>query len=175
MSDMVLQRAGARYAEPKRALLLAGARSVSVGESITVGDVTLRVELIVGGDDETAALLREATRLADLGEWDAAIDALTAAKARMIDSPVHYPGETWCKLALYLSRAGRFEESMAEFDWLLADLPRRARKESYMDDPSRSFGRGTSKRSIYNQVIRNGKRVIAAKRAVALRRQQKAK
>ena len=66
---------------------------------------------------------------------DAALDYLTQAKARMIESPVHYPIETWCKLALYLSRAGRFEESLHEFDWLLADLPRRARKESFMDAP----------------------------------------
>lgn len=86
-------------------------------------------------DDEIAALLREATAHADTNEWDAALDYLTQAKARMIESPVHYPIETWCKLALYLSRAGRFEESLHEFDWLLADLPRRARKESFMDAP----------------------------------------
>lgn len=120
-------------------------------------------------DDETAALLRAATAHADANKWDAALDCLRQAKARMIESPVRYPIATWCKLALYLSRAGRFEESMREFDWLLADLPRRARKESFMDDPDVSFGK-TSKKTIYNAVMRNGKRGIDEKRRCALKR-----
>lgn len=126
-------------------------------------------------DDETAALLREATRLGDLGDWDAAVVALVAAKQSMIDSPVHYPIETWCKFGLYLARAGRFEESMAEFDWLLEDLPRRARKESFMDNPNVSFGKDTSKKSIFDSIVKNGKRGIKEKREVAKRREQKAK
>ncbi|MFA7269844.1 MAG: hypothetical protein WC073_10910 [Sterolibacterium sp.] len=125
-------------------------------------------------DDATSALLREATRLGDLGDWDAAVAALVAAKQSMIDSPVHYPIETWCKFGLYLSRAGRFEESMAEFDWLLQDLSRRARKESFMDDPNVFFGKSTSKKSVFNSIVRNGKRGVEEKRAVAKRREQKA-
>ena len=123
-------------------------------------------------DDETAALLRAATARADAQEWDAAINCLTQTKARMIESSVHYPIETWCKLALYLSRAGKFEESMREFDELLADLPRRAHKESFMDVPEVSFG-STRKKTIYNAIIRNGKRGVTEKRAVALRRMKR--
>jgi tetratricopeptide (TPR) repeat protein len=123
-------------------------------------------------DDETAALLRNATAHADVLDWDAALDCLRQAKKQMIESPAHYPVETWCKLALYLSRAGRFEESMREFDWLIADLPRRARRESFMDDPSVSFGK-TRKKTIYNGMIRHGKRGIEEKRAVAMRRMNK--
>lgn len=122
-------------------------------------------------DDETASLLRAATAHAEAKEWHAALDCLRQAKARMIESPIHYLIETWCKYALYLSRAGRREEAMREFDWLLADLPRSARKESFMDDPDVTMG--ASKRTIYNAVIRNGKRGIEEKRQVALRRMER--
>jgi hypothetical protein len=125
-------------------------------------------------DDETAALLRRSTQEADAGDWAAAIATLYTARHRMTESPVHYPVETWCKLPLYLSRAGRFEEADAAFDWLLADLPRRARKESFMDDGSISFGKGTSKKKVFNLVVKNTKRVVAEKRAVAQRRRDKA-
>lgn len=89
-------------------------------------------------------------------------------------SEVHYPDETWCKYPLYLSRAGRFQEAETEFDWLISDLPRRAHKESFMDNPDVFLGKGVSKKSIYNSIIRNGKRVIEEKRKVALRRKTKA-
>ncbi len=123
-------------------------------------------------DDETASLLRAATAHAEAREWHAALDCLRQAKARMIESPIHYPIETWCKLALYLSRAGRFEESMREFDWLLADLPRRARKESFMDSPEISTG-SKSKKTLYNAVMRHGERGIEEKRRIAIRRSEK--
>lgn len=134
----------------------------------------ISVELVHKPDTETAELLRQSTGQADAGDWDGAIATLRVAKARLIESHVHYPVETWCKLALYLSRAGRFEESMAEFDWLLADLPRRARKESFMDDPSVSFGRKMPKKSVYNAIVRNTRRIVEEKRAIAVRRQEKA-
>lgn len=123
-------------------------------------------------DDETAALLRTATAHAEAGDWDSALECLRQVKTRLMVSPVHYPAETWCKYPLYLSRAGRFEESMQEFDWLLGDLPRQARKNSFMDDPNISFGK-TPKKTIYNATIRNGKRVIEEKRQVAIRRREK--
>lgn len=125
-------------------------------------------------DDATAALLRLSTELADKDDWVGAIDTLIAARERMVDSCVHYPVETWCKLPLYLSRAGRFQEAEAAFDWLLADLPRRARKESFMDDPAVSFGKGAPKTKVFNLIVRNTKRVVDEKRAVVKRRLQKA-
>lgn len=61
---------------------------------------------------------------------------------------------------------------MKAFDWLLEDLPRRARKESFMDDPDVSFGKGKSKKSVYENIVRIGKRVIEENRKVALRRKK---
>ncbi|MBL8396163.1 MAG: hypothetical protein JNK99_15695 [Candidatus Accumulibacter sp.] len=135
---------------------------------------TFSIEVVVSHDEELAALMRLATQHADAKDWDAALATLYEAKARMIESLGHQTNEAWCKLPLYLSRAGRFAEAMAEFDWLLADAPRRARKESYLDDPSVSYGKGTTKQSMYRLNLRNIKRVVAQSRAVALRRQQKA-
>lgn len=137
--------------------------------------MAITIELVHNPDSDTGALLRQSTSQADAGDWNGAIETLRAAKARLIESHVHYPVEAWCKLALYLSRAGRFDESMAEFDWLLSDLPRRARKESFMDDDSVSFGKATSKKSVYNANVRNTRRIVEEKRAVALRRQRKSK
>lgn len=139
-------------------------------------EVTLKItsEVISNNDDTIPALMRLATQHAGTLNWEAAINALREAKALMIESPAHHTNESWCKLPLYLSRAGRFAEATVEFDWLLADAPRRARKESYLDDPSVSYGKGTTKQSIYRLNMRNTKRVVAESRAVALRRQQKA-
>lgn len=135
---------------------------------------TFAIELVVSHDEELAALMRLATQHAAAKNWDAALATMYEAKARMIESPSHQTNDAWCKLPLYLSRAGRFAEAMAEFDWLLADAPRRARKESYLDNPSVSFGKGTTKRSIYLRNMRNIKRVVDKSRAIAQRRQQKA-
>lgn len=91
----------------------------------------------------------------------------------MIGSPVHYPAETWCKYPRYLQEAGKFEEAMREFDWLIDDLPRRARKESFMDDPSvTGFGK-TSKQAVFNQIVRHGMKAIRAKRLQIEQREKK--
>lgn len=133
--------------------------------------VSISVELILGeGDAETAALLRESTALLASGREDEAIDCLYKARDRMMVSIVHYPHETWCKLPLYLSRIGRFDEAMAAFDWLINDIPRRARKESFMDNPTFSFGKDTPKKTVHNAIIKNLKRTVEAKRSVVLRR-----
>ena len=125
-------------------------------------------------DDETDALLREATALLEGGCHDQAIESLYRARDRMMVSVVHYPDQTWCKLPLYLARVGRFDESMLAFDWLIDDLPRRARKESFMDDQSVSFGKGTSKKSVYSSIVKHGKVAIERNREVANRRREKA-
>jgi hypothetical protein len=131
------------------------------------------IELVINHDDETDALLRLSTQQADASDWDAAIATLYAARDRMVESWTHYPPETWCKLPLYLSRAGRFDEADSAFDWLLADLERRARKESFMDDPSVSFGKGRSKKAVFSAIVRNTKQVVEQKRAVVRRRREK--
>lgn len=125
-------------------------------------------------DEETAVLLKQATALLANKQEDEAIRCLYQARDRMMVSKVHYPVETWCKLPLYLSRIGRFDEATAAFDWLLEDLPRRARKESFMDDPDVSFGRKTPKEKVYNMIVSTSQTIIEEKRAVVLRRQTKA-
>lgn len=124
-------------------------------------------------DDETADLFKRSTAMKAAGDWPSALAALAAAKERMVLSPVTYPMDAWCKYPRYLQQAGRYEDAVRELDWLLNDLPRRARKESFMDDPDRSFGRATSKQSVYNAVIRNGKKAIAEWRSKLDQRERK--
>lgn len=116
-----------------------------------------------------ADLLRQATAQADAGDWDAAITTLRLARDRMLASDTIYPMETWCKLPLYLSRAGRFEEAEVEFGWLLADLPRRAAKESGIDDPDPG-GQKARRKKLHDIILNDGKKVIEQKRGVARRR-----
>jgi tetratricopeptide (TPR) repeat protein len=123
-------------------------------------------------DDKLAELLREATAFKDQKDWDAALKALAEAKRLMLVSPVCYPAETWCKYPLYLQQAGRYEEAMAEFQFLLADLERRARRDARLDDPS--VGPRRQKMVYYKGLIRNDMRVIKEKMALAQSRQKKA-
>jgi hypothetical protein len=123
----------------------------------------LTTDPVINTDGRADDLLRLSTKQADSGDWEGAIATLYAARASMIES-------SWCKLPLYLSRAGRFDEAESAFDWLLEDLPRRARKESFMDEPTVSFGKGASKKTVFNLIVENTKRVVEEKRAVAQRR-----
>lgn len=118
-------------------------------------------------DEETDALLRQSTRQADDGNWDAAIATLRIVWKRMMVSPVAYPVETWCKLPLYLSRAGRFDEADEAFDWLESDLERRAARDCEKVSPER-------KKAAIRSNIKSSRQVIKAKREVAARRRKKA-
>lgn len=82
------------------------------------------VGFVFARDDKVAELLRNATAFRDKKEWDAAINTLAEAKKLMLISPVLYPTETWCKYPLYLQFAGRWDEALVEFEFLL-DLNKR--------------------------------------------------
>jgi hypothetical protein len=112
-------------------------------------------------DDKVADLLKQATAFKDKEEWNAALAALAEAKRLMLVSTVAYPAETWCKYPLYLQQAGRFDEARSEFQFLLDDLERRARRDSQLDDPS--VGPKNKEVSYYRTIIRNDKRVIKDK------------
>lgn len=118
-------------------------------------------------DEETDALLRQSTRQAEEGNWDAAIVTLRAAWKRMMVSPVAYPVETWCKPPLYLSRAGRFDEADEAFDWLEGDIGRRAERDCEKVPPER-------KKAAIRLSIKNSRQIIKAKREVAAKRRRKA-
>jgi tetratricopeptide (TPR) repeat protein len=124
-------------------------------------------------DDKVAELLRQATAFKEKKEWDAALDVLTEAKKLMLVSPVSYPAETWCKYPLYLQQAGRFEEAMSEFQFLLDDLEHRARHDAQLDDPN--VGPESQKLEYYEGIIRNNSRIIKEKMALAQSRQKKSK
>lgn len=67
-------------------------------------------------DEETAALMREATAAKNVGDWPRAIDCLQRAKMRMGSG---HTIDAWLRLPVFLQQAGRFSEAMTEFAWLI--------------------------------------------------------
>lgn len=122
-------------------------------------------------DEATAALHRLATNQADAKDWDGAIASLRSAHQRMCSSTVSYPAATWCRLPLYLQRAGRYDESMAAFDTLLADLSRRVRHDARLDDPN--VGPAAQKQHRYERLLVDDGDFIREKKALAVKRQSK--
>ena len=118
-----------------------------------------------------AALLRDATAHGEARRWDEAILALQRAQALMLVSDLAFPAATWCRLPLYLQRAGRFEESMQAFDSLLADLPRRARRDAQLDNPIPGYEEQAQRR--YERLLVDDAKFICAKRLLAESRQAK--
>lgn len=98
-----------------------------------------------------------------------AIAALYEAKSLMLESNINHPAETWCRLPLYLQHAGRYEEAMLEFDYLLADLPERAKRYSSLDDPS--VGPASQKQKYHDLILRTDRKIIEEKRKLAMQRQ----
>lgn len=124
-------------------------------------------------DEALAALLRDSTAFKDAGQWHEAVEALYCAKALMLVSQVTYPAEAWCKLPLYLQQAGRFDESMSEFQFLLDDLPRRARHEAQLDNPA--VGPMDGKNRLYKTILKTTTETVQLKRALAQKRETKRK
>lgn len=92
------------------------------------------VQMTATIDEESAELLREATRLKSEKDWNGAIEALKKADART--------GTVGVRLPLYLQQAGRFEEAMAGFNKLLAEVESQAAK-NFSHHPER-FWKGFS-------------------------------
>ncbi len=132
-------------------------------------------------DDDSAiasSLHRQATVLKDAGDWDGAIEILRSAKPHMERSGVSYPPDTWDRLPRYLQRVGRYAEAMAEFDYLLSDLPRRA-NHSFCDDDNVSFGEPKQKLiaefiAVHRQNIWRRRRLVQMREIERLRRLAKA-
>jgi tetratricopeptide (TPR) repeat protein len=124
-------------------------------------------------EDDIGALHAQATALKEAGELDEAVDKLYRAKALMLQSVMSHTAESWCKLPLYLQHAGLFEASMAEFQFLLDDLPRRARKDSRIDDPN--VGPVESKKRYHANLLKTDRETIEAKISLAQKRELKNK
>lgn len=124
-------------------------------------------------DEAIAALLRESTAFKEAGDMGAAVASLQAAKALMLQSSTVYPAETWCKLPLYLQQAGLYEDALVELQFLLDDLPRRARHDSRLDDPN--VGPLEGKKRNHQRTLVNDAQVIEAKKALIMKRQAKQK
>ena len=114
--------------------------------------IEMGMDIQFASDERVAGLLKAATAHKSSGDWGAALAVLAEAKSLMLVSSVSYPAETWCRLPLYLQQAGRMEESMKEFQFLLDDLERRARRDSFLDDPN--VGNPKRKEACYKLIIR---------------------
>jgi tetratricopeptide (TPR) repeat protein len=79
-------------------------------------------------DLKISALCREATTYKDV-DWDKAVACLQEAKALMKKSKVVRGIETWTRLPVFLQQAGRFNEAIKEFKWLLKTVGSRRKKE----------------------------------------------
>jgi hypothetical protein len=124
-------------------------------------------------EEESSSLHAQATALKAAGQLDEAVAKLYRAKSLMLESDMSHTAESWCKLPLYLQHANRYEESMVEFQFLLNDLARRARKDSRIDDSN--FGPEKSKNSFHDLILKNDRETIEAKMALAQKRQLKRK
>jgi tetratricopeptide (TPR) repeat protein len=121
-------------------------------------------------DDETAALARKVTALKDAGDWNGAISTLREFKEKMWVSPVNFGVDAWCRLPLILQQAGRFEESELEFEKLLDELPRLARKYSFIDEPEIFVGE-PGKKAMYQQTLKIYKKLIKERRELSRTRE----
>jgi hypothetical protein len=136
------------------------------------GDVRVSVttQTVFGERSKAAALHREATVLKDAGDWNGAVAKLMEAKEVMLhDNHVH-TSDSWCRLAKFLQYAGRYDESMREFDFLLGDLERRARVAYHLDNPAISYGK-ESKKKLARASIRRNKSVINQEREIVKARE----
>lgn len=126
------------------------------------------VSLIFGPKRPADSLHKEATALKLAGDWDGAIAKLKLAKVHMLESSTIYGVETWTRLAKFLQYGGYFEESLCEFDSLLADIPRRIHMEYEPGDMQASYGEATRetiiRRAIRHQTVRIGREKQAVQR-----------
>lgn len=143
-------------------------KNISVNKS---DDISLSISYAVNNDSGIGELLKKATAYKSAKKWELALQSLAEAKALMLKSGISYPIETWCKYPLYLQQAGKFNESIAEFRFLLDDLERRARKESRLDDCDSDSKE--LKLIYYHGIIDSGRKTIKEKMALAKKREVK--
>lgn len=89
----------------------------SMTEPLQVGSLSLQSSVTVERDEVLAELNRLATDAKAANDWPRAVGLLQQAKRHL--------GTAYqdTRLAMYLQQAGRFDEAMKEFDWLLSMVP----------------------------------------------------
>ena len=95
--------------------------------------VSLKYEVSVrektASEEKSSELLKEATQRKNDKDLGGAITCLREAYKLMAQSSISYPIETYLRLPLYLQQAGRYEESIIEFERLLRNSPDKIAKE----------------------------------------------
>ena len=113
-------------------------------------------------DEKIAELNRRATQFKDAKEWDKAIECLQKAQLRMKKSPTWNPIESWLRLPLFLQQAGRFDEAMEQFDWLLGEV-----------DEWHAVGYSHRPKSVQKKLANAAREIILGKIELAKRREEK--
>lgn len=117
-------------------------------------------------------LHKEATVLKLAGDWNGAVAKLELAKKIMLLENRVYTEGMWTRLAKFLQYAGRYDESMKEFDFLMSDLERRIKDQHGIDDPTVSYGK-ESKRMLARRAIRIHSAMLRREREVVEAREMR--
>ncbi len=100
-----------------------------IGNTIATSDIVITKNPI---DERIASLHREATQHKKT-DWDAAVACLQEATDLMRRHNAVSGIERWLRLPVFLQQAGRFAESLEEFDRLLKETEGRVKRESRED------------------------------------------
>lgn len=123
------QKASQERAKPHQGTIHAGAASLEY-------EVSVREK--TASEERSRELLRDATQKKDEKNLDGAIASLREAYKLMAQSTISYPIETFLRLPLYLQQAGRYAESIQEFERLLSNTPAQiARAFSHVSEEKR--------------------------------------
>lgn len=99
-------------------------------------------------EERSSELLKVATRKKDEKDIEGAISCLEEAYMLMAQSTISYPIETFLRLPLYLQQAGRYAESVEEFEKLLTNTSAKIAKEFSHISSKRQNGLAAMERAI---------------------------
>lgn len=119
--------------------------------------LTLNSAVVFQRDEYLADLNRQATAAKDRKDWDSAVQTLWQVKV--------HQGEMYqdTRLASFLQQAGRFDEAMTEFEWLLQRVPEQCKAQTASHSQTHLYACAVRRYETIHNAIR-----IAAKRAKRL-------
>jgi tetratricopeptide (TPR) repeat protein len=98
-------------------------------------------------------LLKAATQKKNQGDMDGAVSCLKEAYSLLDESKIYQSIETLLRLPVYLQQAGRYSESVVEFEKLLANLPARiVKKFSHLSTHLQNAHAATERESIFDKM-----------------------